>query len=690
MAPNQNQSHQYSDQNGPHTGTGTVHVPVSAALSVAAAGKSSSSSGASAGAGAGHTGSNSTFQNGSNSVNSNSNSNTGKQDNASARKSLSNIPTPVAPTTTEAPVRARERGNIMTSGVFAAVQSRQRNALERKDERGRKDSHPSSDAPPVPSPSHPLPQGTEGVKREQTGAGGGVSRPQSQSHSVNAKPSQDIRQNGTKSQNQNQSKGDRVEQRTDGVITNIAAAIEDVTRIETDNKIALRAMKADAKVFKPTPSSSSAHSGVLQSEDKAYGFEGEKSKLVSSSPVLMYESQSQSQSSGAVNAFKEKDTSGHQGQGLSQSQTQNQNQGQGQSSMARNYPSNTYPTGSPAPRYAQSVYEIPHQLMNAPLTYADNAIYTDAAYPEAYMDGYVTQGGGQIMYNLDDRLGQGGILGVASGHRHQVLVAAPMGIDPRAQGEVMTGQIGGTTYYDKGVTYYDPSMNYSDGNVSYGAPGLGETFDPYGNDSIPYSDMRGQTIMIGNDGLAVTVGYDDMSGGYYSEEGADMRGRGRETNRPDTAHSSNGSTYYPQQSGALVPYVNYSLPQGTQAAPEGQGQGQGPKVKPLDLDGKAKPFSPALMVTSTANSTFSRINTIKVNSNIFAEKNGEMEGKVKVDKEVRCDTAGLEVVVAVEEVEELDGVEEQKGNKDISSTGTVGAFESHTAAMRNDGNEVKI
>jgi hypothetical protein len=471
------------------------------------------------------------------------------------------------------------------------------------------------------------------------------------------------------------------------VITNIAAAIEDVTRIETDNKIALRAMKADAKEFKPTPSSSSAQAqaqaGALQSEDQSYGFEGEKSRVMAGSPVPVYESQSQS--SGAMNAFKEKDTTGHQGQG--QGLNQGQNQGQGQSSMARNYPSNTYPSGSAAPRYAQSVYEIPHQLMNTPLSYTDNAIYTDTAYPEAYMDGYVTQGGGQIMYNLDDRLGQGGILGVASGHRHQVLVAAPMGIDPRAQGEVMTGQIGGTTYYDKGVTYYDPSMTYGDGNVSYGAPGLGETFDPYGNDSRPYADMRGQTIMISNDGLAVTVGYDDMSGGYYSEEGADMRVR-RETNRTDTAHSSNGSTYYPQQSGALVPYVNYSLAQGSSAAPEGSG----PKVKPLDLDGKAKPFSPALMVTSTANSTFSRMNGVKANPNIFAEKMGEMEGKVKVDKE-GCETAVLEVVVSVDEVEELDGVEEQKGNKDISSTGTANSFDTHTAhtaALRNDGKEVKI
>ena len=261
-----------------------------------------------------------------------------------------------------------------------------------------------------------------------------------------------------------------------------------------------------------------------------------------------------------------------------------------------------------------------------------------------------------MMYSIemDDRmLSQGQRRsngGLNAGHRHQVLIADSMGIDPRTPGDMMTGQIGGTTYYDKGgVTYYqDSTMPYGDTVGQYGPSNLGETFDPY--ESSQYTDMHGQIIMGGDD-LGVTMSYEDLSGAYYTGDDAAMR----ETNRIDN-HNSNGSTYYPQQSEALIPYVDYSTIQGLPATPEVS------KLKPLDLDGKAKPFSPSLILTSTATSTFSGMAGGKFNSSSL-KKEKEVPGVVEKEsiKEKEKESDMAEVVAVVE----AGGVEEQKGNKDL-------------------------
>ena len=292
--------------------------------------------------------------------------------------------------------------------------------------------------------------------------------------------------------------------------------------------------------------------------------------------------------------------------------------------------------------------------MNAPLqNYVENAVYTEnGTYPDAYLEGYASQGGGQMMYSIemDDRMiaqGQrrsnGGLNAV---HRHQVLITDPMGLDPRTPGDMMTGQIGGTTYYDKGgVTYYqDSTMPYGDTVGPYGPSNLGETFDPY-EQGGQYTDMHGQMIMGGDD-LGVTMSYENLSGAYYTGDDTAMR----ETNRIDN-HNGNGSTYYPQQSEALIPYVDYSTIQGIPAVPEVS------KLKPLDLDSKAKPFSPSLILTSTAKSTFSGMAGGKFNPGSLKKEKESSE----VEKESLKEIDIVEVVTVVD----VGGVEEQKGNKDL-------------------------
>ena len=563
----------------------------------------------------------------------------------------------------EATSRVRERGSIMTSGVFAAVQNRQRTAGDRRDDKTRKDStydsslpaHGQSRQQAIPRNGAPKDQDSPANQSNQNqnqimpqGVHNQINVNQNANQTQRQKPATDIRQQAPRT---SQNKVEKVENWSastvivTAVAVDTAAIAEDVMKIELDNKMAMRAMKASAKEFKPTPSSSSpsptpapvpapAPSHTESDEyynDNCSGFTSGGNQGTSRA-----QQHSDSPNNGPT----------HQQQ---QQQQQQQQHGGSQTQnigvpISHTYPTNVYPNPNAAPRYAHTtVYEMPHQLINAPITYTENTIYTDRPYTETYMDGYMTQGGGgQLMYNIDDRL-SGGITGTGTGHRHQVLLTPSMGIDTRTSGDMMTGQIGGTTYYDKGVTYYQDPSTYTDANVQYAPQGLGETFVPY-RESRPYGDMHGQAILIGNDGLAVTMAYDDISGGYYPEEAP-------ETNRTEL---ENGSSYYPQQSGALIPYVSYAL---TPAIPEG------PKARPLDLDGKAKPFSPSLVITSTATSTFSGLLASKLSANVNVKKE-----KISVETECVVDVDMSDA----EEVEENDGTEERKGSKDFSvSTSTV-------------------
>ena len=618
-----------------------------------------------------------------------------------------------APAPAPVPMKAkeRERGSIMTSGVFAAVQNRQRNAIDKTDASRQAQtqsqsqsqfltqSHANSDNSTTTAAASTA--GTGGVSNSAAGVRGGSTSESSSSqisnnHYVNynqnhnnnniqnqnqnashqspsqrSRVSQDIRKFTPKNQRE-QVKAEKSNVRHPGVITNIAAAIEDVTRIETDNKIALRAMKANAKEFRPSPSSSSplpVFRAYDAAEDPVSGRQYPGEREDNQSKNVNTVSTTPFQSNNNNNNNSNYDINGnHQGQGQGQgvnripdsslqSTAQHTQGGQG-TVINHNYPTTAYTTSNAAPRYThlQSAYEMPIQLMNAPLqSYVETAVYTEnGAYPEAYLEGYNTQGGGQMMYSIemDDRmLSQGQRRsngGLNAGHRHQVLIADSMGIDPRTPGDMMTGQIGGTTYYDKGgVTYYqDSTMPYGDTVGQYGPSNLGETFDPY--ESSQYTDMHGQIIMGGDDS-GVTMSYEDMSGAYYTGDDTTMR----ESNRTDN-HISNGSTYYPQQSEALIPYVDYSTAQALPATPEVS------KLKPLDLDGKAKPFSPSLILTSTATSTFSGMAGGKFNpASLKKEKEvPEVAGKESI-KERESD------IVEVGAVVEAGGVEEQKGNKDL-------------------------
>ena len=626
-----------------------------------------------------------------------------------------NTATPApAPAPAPVPVRAkeRERGSITTSGVFAAVQNSQRNATDKTDASRQTPSQSQSQSQFLTQNRSNAENANANVNanvnssansstatRAGTGTGTGTgpsgsssshapnninvnqNNQNNQSHqgpSQRSRTSQDIRKLPPKGQGQGHKEPAKAEKSTarhTGVITNIAAAIEDVTRIETDNKIALRAMKANAKEFRPSPSSSSplpVFRAYDAAEDPASGrpYAGEREdnqmkNIQSASPIPF-----QSNNNNNNNNNGNYDLNGsHQGQGQgqgsirvpdsSQQSTQHTQGGQGQGQgtvITHNYPTGVYTTSNSAPRYThiQSGYEIPIQLMNAPLqNYVENAVYTEnGTYPDGYLEGYASQGGGQMMYGIemDDRMiaqGQrrsnGGLNTV---HRHQVLITDPMGLDPRTPGDMMTGQIGGTTYYDKGgVTYYqDSTMPYGDTVGPYGPSNLGETFDPY-EQGGQYTDMHGQMIMGGDD-LGVTMSYENLSGAYYTGDDTAMR----ETNRIDN-HNGNGSTYYPQQSEALIPYVDYSTIQGIPAVPEVS------KLKPLDLDSKAKPFSPSLILTSTAKSTFSGMAGGKFNpGNLKKEKESS-----EVEKESIKEIDIVEVVT----VEDAGGVEEQKGNKDL-------------------------
>ena len=635
----------------------------------------------------------------------------------------------LAPVPVSAPVKAkeRERGSIMTSGVFAAVQNRQRNAIDKTDTSRQNQTQSQSQSQFLTQSRSNTDSAAAGAATANGGAASGVgggsnsaarirgastsessSSHISNNHNVNYNQNHNNSQNNIQNQNQNhnqhqnaahqspsqrsrvsqdirkfpaknqreQVKAEKSNVRHPGVITNIAAAIEDVTRIETDNKIALRAMKANAKEFRPSPSSSSplpVFRAYDAAEDPVSGrlYSGERED--SQSKNINTVSPTPFQSNNNNNNNSNYDINGnHQGQGQGQGQgvnrisdssllstAQHAQGGQG-TVINHNYPATVYTTSNTAPRYThlQSAYEMPIQLMNAPLqSYVETAVYTEnGAYPEAYLEGYNTQGGGQMMYSIemDDRmLSQGQRRsngGLNAGHRHQVLIADSMGIDPRTPGDMMTGQIGGTTYYDKGgVTYYqDSTMPYGDTVGQYGPSNLGETFDPY--ESNQYTDMHGQIIMGGDD-LGVTMSYEDLSGAYYTGDDTTMR----ETNRIDN-HNSNGSTYYPQQSEALIPYVDYSTVQGQPVIPEVS------KLKPLDLDGKAKPFSPSLILTSTATSTFSGMAGGKFNSSGL-KKEKEVPEIEKVEKESIKEKESD--VVEVGAVVEAGGVEEQKGNKDL-------------------------
>ena len=561
--------------------------------------------------------------------------------------------------------RVRERGSILTSGVFAAVQNRQRTAGDRKDEKTRKDTTYDSSLPAHgQSRQQPIPR--NGASKEQESASNQSAQNQinqSQSQSRNGaqgvhnqnnvnqnqinqiqrqKQATDTRQLGTRN---SQNKVEKVENRGagGGVVVDTIATVEDATRIELDSKMA-RAMKASAKEFKPTPSSSSPSPAHTESDDYY-----DKDRRVNATSGFVSGGNGANQGAARTHQHSESPNNipTHQQQQQQHGNTQSQNIGV---PISHTYPTNVYPNTNTAPRYTHTtVYEMPHQLIT-PVAYTENTIYTDRPYTETYMDGYMTQGGGQIMYNIDDRL-SGGITGTGTGHRHQVLLtpSISMGIDTRTSGDMMTGQIGGTTYYDKGVTYYQDPSTYTDANVQYAPQGLSETFVPY-RESRPYGDMHGQAILIGNDGLAVTMAYDDISGGYYPEEST-------ETNRTELA---NGSSYYPQQSGALIPYVNYTVP----AIPEG------PKAKPLDLDGKAKPFSPSLVITSTATSTFSGLLASKLSTNVSVNAKKEKEKVIEKEKEIEC-VVDVDMSDA-EEVEENDGTEERKGSKnDFVSTAIV-------------------
>ena len=505
-----------------------------------------------------------------------------------------------------------------------------------------------------------------------------------------------------------------------GVITNIAAAIEEVTRTEKEKKIALKSMKANAKEFHPvsiSSSSSSSSSSLPQpdhEEKNYYNLKDINNKDVSIINNQNNNNQHDSYENStniSMSTFKDGD---HNGISYQTDTTRNVTY------------TSTYDTVQ-IPRYTQvpvydSLLSQQQQQQQQQLNYSgiarthsthydnnnnnnnNNGIFTDN---NNYMEGYVQRG---VMYGIDDRQVPNMNIGVGTGHRHQVLLGPSSILSPlgNISVEQMTSvdrnvsiPIVGTTYYDKGgIAYYKQENNtiqnmstrnnininniinsnnnmnmngtYTDGNgnVQYLSNYNnidGFNYSGIGIDNNDYLGQR-QNIIINNDGIAINVnnvGYDDinMIDRYYNNVDENILQQQQQQQQQQSGSNSNNnninnnssininnsimnSTQYYQNQTALIPYNNYislvPIPHPTQLPIQIQ---ENVKIKSLDLDGKAKPFSPSSTATiissapiiindNNTNTTTTATTTTNNNDNNMI--NNDINNNNNSKKEVVC------------------------------------------------------
>ena len=315
-------------------------------------------------------------------------------------------------------------------------------------------------------------------------------------------------------------------------------------------------------------------------------------------------------------------------------------------------------------------------------------------------------------------------LGVGTGNRHQILLGSnsmsPMDrtLDLHSINSINNlnnislnnsmVQNSGTTYYDKtGVAYYKQESNMQniniqniqnlqgmnmrnnimnsqyDSNVQYLSTYAGSENFVYNDHENNYLNTN-QSMMIDGNGNNVSVGenngYEELeiTRGYYTENDG-MQQITTNNNIQNinliSNENKNNNQYYQTQN-ALIPYTNYIplvLTQPTQQIIPVEI----PKIKPLDLDSKAKPFNPSFTVSSNYGSspqkevvivqkevvveTVGKENkVVVVVDEVVIEVVGEVVAEVglKENKENKCQIEG--VIEGGEGVGEREGVDEQK------------------------------
>ena len=272
-------------------------------------------------------------------------------------------------------------------------------------------------------------------------------------------------------------------------------------------------------------------------------------------------------------------------------------------------------------------------------------------------------------------------------------------------------QISGTTYYDKtGVAYYQQDPNQNINNIN-NINNLNNLNSQNMNMSIrgnvnnrnihPYNDNIIYTTSGDNDNnfqySEIAGEYDNQSmiinnEGYYNSDGM-IQPIVDDNNINNSNHGNNeyiSSTQYYTQS-ALVPYNDYApliptqnaqnaqnaqnSPQKPQNVQKPQNGSQNPvtpegtKGKTLDLDGKAKPFSPSSTSTSivtslnsTSTSIISLLNSTSTSS--------VSEGGSRADVSVNNESKKVEMTITKSEnvmnsEGEKEGVEEEKNIENL-------------------------